>query len=215
VLFRLHVRPRWLPYLPGFSALLEANLRTYVRCQGRPGIWFLSVLADNAPAIRVAQWLTPMPYEVAKISYTQEQGRYQFDARMQGPLGGHLTVSLFPEPTKQSTADGTLDAWLLERYRLYVRDRRRGLMHAQVSHRRWIYSHGQLMECATNLGGAFALDFARKPDRIHFARGVAARFGRFRKVATETCGGPTKGQQTAFILQPCCRGFPDTQEIGR
>src|SRR2546421_4110241 len=43
VLFRLRVRPRWLPFLPGVSELVEVNLRTYVRVQNRPGIWFLSV----------------------------------------------------------------------------------------------------------------------------------------------------------------------------
>src|SRR5262249_44077214 len=41
VLFRLWVRPRWLPFLPGVSSLLEANLRTYVHLAGKPGIWFL------------------------------------------------------------------------------------------------------------------------------------------------------------------------------
>jgi uncharacterized protein YqjF (DUF2071 family) len=185
VLFRLRVRPRGLPFLPGLSTLFEANLRTYVRFQGRSGIWFLSVLADNAWAIRAARWLTPMPYEGANITYTQEQGRYQFDARPQAPLGGHLTVSLVPEPAEQPVADGTLDAWLLERYRLYVSDRRRGLVQAQVSHCRWTYSRAQLLACCTNLGCGFGLDFAQFPDRIHFARGVAAWFGPFRKVALE------------------------------
>src|SRR5688500_17883811 len=57
VLFRLQVRLRGLPFLPGFSRLLEANLRTYVRCGDRPGIWFLQVLADNPWAIRAARSL--------------------------------------------------------------------------------------------------------------------------------------------------------------
>jgi uncharacterized protein len=62
VLFRLRVRPRWLPFIPGASELVEVNLRTYVSCQGAHGIWFLSVHADNRWAIRLAKLLTPMPY---------------------------------------------------------------------------------------------------------------------------------------------------------
>ncbi len=62
VVFRLRVRPRWLPYLPALSDLVEVNLRTYVRFGDAAGIWFLSVHADNAWAIAVARLLTPMPY---------------------------------------------------------------------------------------------------------------------------------------------------------
>ena len=61
VLFRLRVRPRWLPYLPGLSDLVEVNLRTYVRFRDKPGICFLSVHADNRGAIFLAKRLTPMP----------------------------------------------------------------------------------------------------------------------------------------------------------
>src|SRR5438094_436421 len=61
VLFRLRVRPRWLPFLPCVSALLEMNLRTYVHYRDRPGIWFLSVHADNHLAMWLAKLLTPIP----------------------------------------------------------------------------------------------------------------------------------------------------------
>src|SRR5262245_43574036 len=63
VLFRLKVRPRWLPFVPGISNMLELNLRTYVRAANSPGIYFLSMLADNRPAIWLAKLLTPLPYQ--------------------------------------------------------------------------------------------------------------------------------------------------------
>src|SRR6266566_6653290 len=69
VLFRLRIRPRWLPFLPAVSELVEVNLRTYVQVQDKPGIWFLSVHADNRWAIRLAKLLTPMPYEPAGMQY--------------------------------------------------------------------------------------------------------------------------------------------------
>src|SRR5262245_10940134 len=40
VLFRLSVRPAWLPAVPGFSSLAELNIRTYVRHRGHSGICF-------------------------------------------------------------------------------------------------------------------------------------------------------------------------------
>src|SRR5262249_55559483 len=69
VLFRLKVRPRWLPFVPGLSNMFELNLRTYVRAANNPGIYFLSMLADNRPAIWLAKLLTPLPYCRAAMSY--------------------------------------------------------------------------------------------------------------------------------------------------
>jgi hypothetical protein len=41
---------------------------------------------------------------------------------------------ILPSPESAETFEGALDHWLLERYRLYVQDRRRGVMHADVAH---------------------------------------------------------------------------------
>jgi uncharacterized protein YqjF (DUF2071 family) len=212
VLFRLRVRPRWLPFLPGLSELLEVNLRTYVRFQGRPGIWFLSVLADNAWAIQAARWLTPMPYAQADIAYRQQANGYHFEACSQARFDERLAVSLLPDPTEQPTVDGSLDAWLLERYCLFISGPRHGLMHAHVAHRRWTFCNIQLVRCFTTLGRPFGLDFSHVPDRIHYAPGIAARFGAFQQVEPVFRNEAAKLRQSAPVLQPVCRGFPDTQE---
>ena len=34
------VAPRWVPALPWVSAFPELNVRTYVTCDGKPGVWF-------------------------------------------------------------------------------------------------------------------------------------------------------------------------------
>ena len=49
------MRLAWLPAVPGFSSLLELNLRTYVSCGGKRGIFFLSMHANNRLAIGVAR----------------------------------------------------------------------------------------------------------------------------------------------------------------
>src|SRR5262245_29609107 len=66
IFFRLRVRPAWLPIVPGFSSLLELNIRTYVRCAGQAGIYFLRMYADNHLAIAAARLLTPLCYEPAR-----------------------------------------------------------------------------------------------------------------------------------------------------
>src|SRR4029079_567835 len=67
IFFRLKLRPAGLPFLPGFSSLLEMNVRTYVRHRDQPGIYFLRMYADNRLAIHAAKMLTPLCYEHATM----------------------------------------------------------------------------------------------------------------------------------------------------
>lgn len=38
--FMSDVAPRCCPAIPRFSRFLELNVRTYVTCKGKPGVWF-------------------------------------------------------------------------------------------------------------------------------------------------------------------------------
>jgi uncharacterized protein YqjF (DUF2071 family) len=166
VLFRLRVRPRWLPYVPGLSDLVEANLRTYVRADGRPGIWFLSVQADNRVAMQLARWLTPMPYAHAPLTYTRLRDRH-FEA-------ASSAWSATFRPTGVAAPASGLDAWLLERYTLFLQDRRRRWLTADVEHAPW-----QVQDVAVSFAGAVGIDQRRAPDAAHYSTGVRARFGPF------------------------------------
>ena len=42
------IRASFLPPIPGTSAFHELNVRTYVHCNGVPGVWFFSL---DAPAV--------------------------------------------------------------------------------------------------------------------------------------------------------------------
>jgi uncharacterized protein YqjF (DUF2071 family) len=201
VLFRLRVRPRWLPFLPGLSTLLEANLRTYVQLDGRPGIWFLSVHADNRWAIWLARLLTPLPYRRARISCTRLGPHAHFQIQCPGSPSRGVSLSFIPGPVCAESVDGTLDAWLLERYRLYLaQGRREQLLQADVVHPRWQTAPLVELSCAgNNLGEAFGLDLSRAPDRAHFSPGVQALFGPFRNVE-ETGPSPCSQRPTLAPL---------------
>ena len=69
--FRMsHVHLRGLPSLPDFP---ELNVRTYVVPRGsteEPGVWFFSLDATSALAVRAARWSYYLPYFDARISCT-------------------------------------------------------------------------------------------------------------------------------------------------
>ena len=63
-----NIRPRFLPVVPGISNFLEMNVRTYVHDEeGRPGVWFYSLDANQKLAVRVARKFFNLPYFDAKM----------------------------------------------------------------------------------------------------------------------------------------------------
>ena len=175
VVFRLSVRPRGLPRVRFFSELIEVNLRTYVRHRGVPGINFLSVHADNRLAIAVGKLLTPMPYRRAKMNYRCTATLGEFDS----PL---LHAGFRIPSDGAEAADGSLDEFLLERYRLYAVGRRGELLQAEVQHPRWRTQRVEAVLSTNRLDDGFGLGLSTRPELTLFSGGVPARFGRFRKV---------------------------------
>ena len=54
------IRLAYFPPVPGTTAFHETNVRTYVHLEGRdPGVWFMSLDAANALAVRVARARVP------------------------------------------------------------------------------------------------------------------------------------------------------------
>lgn len=179
VLFRLRVRPTWMPFLPGVSNLIEVNLRTYVRYQGQPGIWFLSVHADNRLAMWAARQLTPLPYRHATMQYRHFPTHRRF-LSWSDTAGGPMTdFSFLPIGGEQELAKETLDEWLLERYRLFALGRRGMLVEAEVAHPQWLAQPVDLLRIVNHVGYDCGLNLQRAPELAHFSPGVAAYFGKF------------------------------------
>ena len=72
--FMRHIRPRFLPPVPGISNFLETNVRTYVYDKhGTPGVWFYSLEANQWLAVKVARTFFRLPYFYASMSANQEE----------------------------------------------------------------------------------------------------------------------------------------------
>lgn len=180
VLFRLMVRPRWLPRLPGLSNLVEMNLRTYVRSEGCAAITFLSVLADNPIAIWAARLLTPLPYQRSRIEYRQTTSRdYSFELAGIADARDSLSLDFHPTGAATIAEPGSLDAWLLERYHLLAFRDDEHPVQAAVDHAPWSFRRVDLDLRANSLGQSLGLSLDNPPDLAHFSEGVAVRFNPF------------------------------------
>jgi uncharacterized protein len=179
IFFRLNVRPAWLPALPGFSSLLELNMRTYVRCAGRPGIYFLRMYADNRLAIAASRLLTPLCYEPAKmIDEWRPDGARHIECWPAKTGAGSFCLDYSNDSSATELSAGSLDQWLLERYCLFVAQRNGELLEGDVEHAAWRASRVQ----PVRLHDTLSRDLGDPSDRrwlMHFSPGVVARFQAF------------------------------------
>jgi uncharacterized protein YqjF (DUF2071 family) len=172
--FRLtDVHLRGLPVLPGFRAVPEINLRTYVRVRERPGIWFYSLDATSAIAVEAARIVTALPYFHASVETSENGGtiRYNSDRRDKRALPGRFQAQYRPAPETRRAESGSIDAFLHERYRFYSA-RGDHVLTAEVRHEPWALQDLEVEIVENTLGATIAYQLAREPEIATFGRGA-------------------------------------------
>ena len=134
--FMSGVRPRFLPALPSVSFFQELNLRTYVIDEyGRRGVWFYSLDTSHRLPVWIARTFFHLNYVHARmwatrsndgvVDYFSVRNRQESPQRFQWRREGDVGAA----------EEGTLEYFLVERYRLYAYNyKRRHLLTGCVSH---------------------------------------------------------------------------------
>jgi hypothetical protein len=174
--FMRNIRPRFLPSVPGISNFMELNVRTYVHDRsGVPGVWFYSLDANQWLAVTLARHLFHLPYEHARMTASRSaDGAIHYEStRVAGRAKGETSTfdyaARFELPQPQV---GSLEFFLVERYRLYAATPR-GLRCGAVFHEPYPLCEAAVTSwderlLATN---GFALT-GRAPDHVVMSRGV-------------------------------------------
>jgi hypothetical protein len=144
------VRPRFLPAVGGISNFLQLNVRTYVRdAAGRRGVWFFSLDCSQSLAASLARSLLGLPYYCADIRERPGNAResYYFHCQRRGSRAvEHYEYTrsggLMPAAT------GTIEEFLLERYRLFAMHHRR-LLSVEIRHRPFEIESAELRRWST------------------------------------------------------------------
>lgn len=126
--FMSGVRPRFLPTISGISNFQELNLRTYVVDQhGRRGVWFYSLDTSDRLPVWIAQRFFHLNYVYAKMSAQRSTQRiaYQSARNINGGAEARQSFIWKRKGSKTEPHRGSLQHFLVERYRLYSFDTRR------------------------------------------------------------------------------------------
>jgi len=133
------MRVRGLPPLPGLSRTLEINVRTYVRVDGAPGVYFFSLDAESWLAVVGARLAYHLNYLRARMSLRREGERIRYESRRvhRGAPPAGFRGTYEPAGASFFSKPSSLEHWLTERYALFAPDRRGRIYRGDIHHGQW------------------------------------------------------------------------------
>jgi uncharacterized protein YqjF (DUF2071 family) len=165
------VRLRDTPSLPWLSAFPELNVRTYVTCGGKPGVWFFSLDAANSLAVAIARAWFHLPYFRARMSCEERGGwiQYASERTHRRAPAASLECRYRPVGDVFSLQAGTLEHFLTERYCLYATNARGPIIRAEIHHPPWPLQPAEAEFTRNSITQSMGIALA-SPPLLHFAR---------------------------------------------
>jgi uncharacterized protein len=156
------------PWWPVLAPIPELNVRTYVRVDDVPAVWFLSLDASSSFFATIGRALYGMPYHVGEMRASEIGGYVHYWSARPGAA---FEAMYAPAGPAARAEPGSLEHFLVERYRLFS-ERRGRLVTAVVAHEPWPLQAADA-RIAVNRMAPPGLEFAGEPI-VHFCRSVSA-----------------------------------------
>ena len=124
--------------VPRASNFPEINVRTYVRVEDKPGIFFFSLDASSRLAVATARRWYRLPYFPARMSIARERAvGFMSERTQEDAPPAAFTGTYRPIGDVGQARPGTLAHFLTERYCLYTLDEERQVLRAEIHHPPW------------------------------------------------------------------------------
>ena len=162
------IRARYLPPIPGFSALPELNVRTYVTCGGKPGVYFFSLDAASHAAVWGARTFYHLPYFYADMSAQNRKGTILYSSsRRKG--SAEFRGSYRPISDSRPPVPGSLEHWLTERYCLYTVHEGE-TYRCEIHHPPWPLQDAEATIETNSMARVAGIELPSIPPLLHFSR---------------------------------------------
>jgi uncharacterized protein YqjF (DUF2071 family) len=161
---------RW-PALPGLSRFPEINVRTYVTCGEKPGVWFFSLDAASSLAVAAARRWFHLPYFRARMSCVARGDvvEYASERSHRGAPAARFRARYGPVSPARHAAPGTLEHWLVERYCLYAAQPDGRVLRGEIDHAPWTLHDARAEIEVDTMAGAARLELPATAPLLHFA----------------------------------------------
>lgn len=179
------IRLHGAPPLPGASAMPELNLRTYVRAEDKPGVWFFSLDATNPLAVAAARRFFHLPYFHAAMGCVHgSRGEIVYQSRRThvGAPPAEFRARYGPTGGIFSARPGSLEYFLTERYCLYAASAGR-IFRCEIDHAPWPLQPAEAEVEQSTMTAPLGIVLPERQPLLHFARFQDVRVWRTRQIA--------------------------------
>jgi uncharacterized protein YqjF (DUF2071 family) len=164
-----------LPAVPTARDFPELNVRTYVQCGGKSGVYFFSLDAASVLAVVGARIVTELPYFHARMESRRvgEEIRYTSERTERAPASmpvAALRARYRPTGEVVRSEPGSLDHWLTERYALFVRWEAGGIRRLDIEHAPWPLQPASAEIDHNTMADAAGIALPQEKPRVLFAR---------------------------------------------
>ncbi|MCW5963730.1 MAG: DUF2071 domain-containing protein [Bryobacterales bacterium] len=165
------VCPRFTPRIPSISDFPELNLRTYVTCEGKPGVFFFSLDAASWLGVRMARRFFHLPYFDARIRCQQTSNGIDYESERTHKRAPHakFQASYRAIGAPSQSSPGSAEHWLTERYCLYAASPDGRLFRGDIHHAPWSLQRAECDIRTNGLGEQIGVPLTGPPVFAHFA----------------------------------------------
>lgn len=165
------VHPGGMPALPTAREFPEVNVRTYVRHNGRAGVFFFSLDAASLLAVIGARATTGLPYFHARMSSRADATgiTYASDRRAARLPKASLRARYGPTGDVFTSVPGSLEHFLTERHSIFMKPTSK-LMRLDVEHVPWPLQNGSAEVSVNTMAHAAGLTLPDEKPHVLFSR---------------------------------------------
>ncbi len=162
--------PRFVPPLPLVSHFPELNVRTYVRRDDKPGVFFFSLDAGSRLAVEAARALFRLPYFKATMQVRREGEWIRFRSRLVQRGGASFSARYRPMGPVFEAEPGSLDHFLVERYCLYTGRLGPRIFRVDIHHPPWQLQRAEAVLDENSMAEANGIHLPADAPLLHFSR---------------------------------------------
>jgi uncharacterized protein YqjF (DUF2071 family) len=173
--------PPYMPRVPGFNAMHELNVRTYVHYNGVPGVWFFSLDCNREAAVLAARTFYYLPYFKAHIDLDQDGQVITYECqRLEAPAARFIGRWEIGDNLPTSETE-SLEFFLTERYCLYS-EHRGEIYRSRVFHQPWALQRAEIHNCESSMIESLGLTVPAEEPLLHYAEELSVEIWKLEKV---------------------------------
>jgi uncharacterized protein len=163
------LRLRGLPAMSKHSRFPEASLRTYVTCDGAPGVYLIALEAGRALAALGERPSFYLPYHDADLSFQRQGDFVTFSSsRVSRSDRADFSVAYRPTGPVYHPKEGSLERWMTDRRCFFTRDSDQKLWRTEIRHRPWRLQRANGAVIRNTLADAAGVELGDAAPVLHY-----------------------------------------------